>query len=412
MRKYLQELFLSIAVFACSHINAQLTTGLVAYFKLNGNTTNSGSAAVTAVANNTTYTTNNSGVASSALQFAGTTSSYLSFVDNGNLDFTGDFSISFAIKLNTLAMNEGLYDNCLNYGGMGVWYFYYDHALVFYYKNLYIVANNVYTVVGQWKSVTAVRSAGTLILYVNGVQVASGPEGTATATYPYAPVAGQMYYFGTGGNYNPADGAIDEIRFYNRALSAAEAAQLSAFVLPLQMGNFTVSKQTDGMLLNWETLSEENTQVFEVERSSDGNTYSKIGSVQASGNSTTKKTYSYTDRTPLQGTNFYRLKIKDVNATYYYSRIVIIRDDFEQTTLQLFPNPVKNALQVQFSSQAKQSASITITNTSGATLHEENIQMNIGANAFSVATDRLAKGVYYLSVTTKEKKFTMNFIKD
>src|SRR4029078_6944499 len=110
---------------------------------------------------------------------------------------------------------------------------------------------------GQWKAVCVTRTGSTMRIYVNGVLAITGTEGTTGISYPNPPVLGQMYFAGGGGNYNPTSAALDEFRFYNRALSAAEVSQLVGFSLPLKMGNFTASKQSSSILLNWETLSEQ-----------------------------------------------------------------------------------------------------------------------------------------------------------
>ncbi len=95
------------AFFAIITSNAQPTAGLVGQLKLDGNLNNSGSASITATSTNTSFTTNAVGAANKALLFAGTTASAVNITDNGNLDFAGDFSISFGIYMATSALNQG-----------------------------------------------------------------------------------------------------------------------------------------------------------------------------------------------------------------------------------------------------------------------------------------------------------------
>ncbi len=115
-------LLITIAIFAGS-VYSQPTTGLIGNFKLNGNVINTGSANITATSNGTTYIANKEGTPNHAIQFNGTTASYVDFVDNGNLDFSGttNFSIAFSFYFNGTSTG-GLIDNCLNYGGWGVWF--------------------------------------------------------------------------------------------------------------------------------------------------------------------------------------------------------------------------------------------------------------------------------------------------
>ena len=46
-------------------------------------------------------------------------------------------------------------------------------------------------------------------------------------------------------------------------------------------------------------MSEVNNDYFTIERSSDGTSFSKIGIVQGSGNTTVKQSYSFDDVSPL-----------------------------------------------------------------------------------------------------------------
>src|SRR5258705_10706671 len=89
---------------------AQPTAGMVGYFKMDGNLTNNGSASMTASPFSISYSTNNAGAANKALMFGGSTGSYVSITDNGNLDLLGDFSIAFGLCLPSLATNQGFYD--------------------------------------------------------------------------------------------------------------------------------------------------------------------------------------------------------------------------------------------------------------------------------------------------------------
>jgi Fe-S cluster assembly iron-binding protein IscA len=215
-------------------VKAQPTTvGLIAHFPFNGNTTNSGPANVTAVGSNISYTTNNVGTANTAVQFQGNLNSVITFTDNGNFDFTGtnNFTITLGFFFNG-SSTGGLFDNCLNYGGPGVWLWSTVAGtwnLQGNYKN-----NSVGSSAGtsftpnQWNHVAFVRNNGTISIYINGVFKLSATEGTTAPTYPIDPIAGAMGYGGyTPPRYNPFGGKFDELRVYNRALTTSEIAAIN-----------------------------------------------------------------------------------------------------------------------------------------------------------------------------------------
>lgn len=409
-----RNLLLAVTFFSCfllltNKLNAQPTAGLVGHFRFDGSVTNIGSGSMTATAHNVTYTTNGAGAANKAIQFGGLTTSDVVITDNGNLDFAGDFSIAFGIKPTSLTTNQGFYDNGLNYGGCGVWYFQPDNTLRVNFKNGSIGAIGVLTA-GVWKAVCVTRTGSTINIYVNGTLAASGAEGTWAISYPNPPVYGQMYYATSGGNYNPTSAAMDEFRFYNRALSAAEISQLVGFSLPLKMGNFTASKQASSILLNWETLSEQNTSHFEVERSTDGTSFISLGNVNARGNSAVKQSYNFTDAQPGAANNFYRIKLVDSDGKISYSRVIVVKND-NLLTLQLFPNPATDVLQVQIPSQKKGAANLFIADANGKILYKTTMQLMQGNNATSIPVKQYPAGKYYLIVEDDNGKTTNSFIK-
>lgn len=403
---------LSITALFIEICQAQLSSGLVGNFTLDGNLTNSGSASMTAASFNTSFGTNIGGAANKALQFAGTTASYASITDNGNLDFSGDFSFSFGIYLSSTSVNQGFYDNGLNYGGLGIWFFSSDNTLRLNFKNASIGAVGVLPV-NQWKAVCAVRSGSTMLLYVNGVQVASGTEGTTAISYPNPPVLGQMYYAATGGNYNPiANGSkMDELRVYNRALSASEVAQLAGITLPVSLGDFSAVKNTNGVSLNWETFSEANTDYFDIERSNNGTDFVTLANQNAKGNSVTRQVYTYTDINPLYGVSYYRLRMVDINGSFSYSNKVAVKNNSQAISIAIFPNPVSNVLQVQIPSKQKTVVTMIITDAAGKVVYTKEAQVSEGNNARSIPVSVLASGLYQFSVENGGDKQTKSFIK-
>ncbi|NOT50313.1 MAG: T9SS type A sorting domain-containing protein [Chitinophagaceae bacterium] len=408
----LASCFLSFSIFA-----QPTTAGMLAHFRFNGNTTNSGTATVSATTVSTSYTTDPQGNANSAVQFAGNLNSYVDFVDNGNLDFTGtnNFTVAFSFFFNG-SSTSGLVDNCLNYGGWGVWLWSTVAGtwnLQFNYKNNSVgsaAATNF--IPNRWNHVTAVRNNGTISLYVNGAFRLSAAEGTTTPTYPINMQAGAMCYGSfTPPRYNPFGGKIEELRVYNRALSGAEIAILAPWSLPLQLGDFTALKKPTGIQLNWKTISEQNTSHFEVERSLDGSNYTTIGSVTAAGNSSSDQYYIYTDMQAPAKTVFYRLKMVDLDRKFTYSPVIAVKNNSSLLTLDLFPNPASDVLQVQIPSERKEATKINIIDATGKQIHVQSIQLNEGTNAISIPVNHLLKGTYYLVVESEDGRQSRSFIK-
>ncbi len=389
------------------------TAGLLCHFKFTGNMTNTGPASITAAGTGTSYTADKFGNANSALQLAGNTSSYVTFTDNGNLDFTGNFTVSFLFYF-TGTSASGMIDNCLNYNGWGVWCWNVNGPwnIQFNFRNGSVGSTLTQFNANTWYHVTAVRNSGTISVYLNGALKQTATEGTQTPSYPIEPIAGAMAFASmTPPRYNPYAGKMDEIRIYNRALTATEIAQLASFTLPLQLGDLTALKKPTGIQLNWETFSEQNTSHFEIERSLDGTSFTPIGNINAAGNSSSTRSYTYTDIQAPAKTIFYRLKMVDLDRTYKYSPVIAIKNSSALVTLELFPNPATDVIRVQIPSDRKEKTSIRITDASGKQVHTESLQLNEGTNAISIPISHLPTGTYYLIVETESGKQSRSFIK-
>ncbi|MCG2616971.1 T9SS type A sorting domain-containing protein [Terrimonas sp. NA20] len=98
--------------------------------------------------------------------------------------------------------------------------------------------------------------------------------------------------------------------------------------------------------LDWETATESDNLHFEIERSSDGQAFVKIGIVPASPGGANGAAYGFTDQQPLAGTSFYRLKQVDINGQFAYSKTIMLHAALN-TTLTVYPNPTNDWITVK-----------------------------------------------------------------
>jgi hypothetical protein len=89
---------------------------------------------------------------------------------------------------------------------------------------------------------------------------------------------------------------------------------------------FTGKNESDSILLEWKTGTEDNLNHFEIERSaSEPNSFVNIGSITAIGNNSY---YYYRDNTsremPAAPVYYYRLKIVDNSGNYVYSQTITV----------------------------------------------------------------------------------------
>lgn len=96
--------------------------------------------------------------------------------------------------------------------------------------------------------------------------------------------------------------------------------------LPVELIDFS-GENRDGIdHLRWSTATEHNNDRFEVERSGDGVTFETLGSVSGAGNSQTVHAYTFDDRKPLDGVNYYCLKQVDFDGQYAHSAVIALQN--------------------------------------------------------------------------------------
>lgn len=174
------------------------------------------------------------------------------------------------------------------------------------------------------------------------------------------------------------------------------AYEFQGAALPVEGLKFSGKEMNGSNLLNWLTLSENNSSHFEIERSADALSFEKIGSVKAAGNSNCLREYSFNDTNPFHGINYYRLKQVDIDEKFIYSNVVVIKNE-KVNQYAIFPNPVQDKL---FVYGLDVNTNCQIIDGSGRTI----VTCKISPNQF-INLEGLKNGVYYLKINNKALKF-------
>ncbi|WP_353718760.1 hypothetical protein [Dyadobacter sp. 676] len=112
--------------------------------------------------------------------------------------------------------------------------------------------------------------------------------------------------------------------------------------LPVTLKGFRAIREGNTALLTWQTTEEVNAGHFEIQRSTDAKSWSSIGMVRAEGSSRVIRSYDYVDAKPSNGTNYYRLKMVDLDETFAFSNIQVV--NVKAAALSAYPNPASNIL--------------------------------------------------------------------
>ena len=211
-----------------------------------------------------------------------------------------------------------------------------------------------------------------------------------TTTYPSA--ASTMNCGGAGQN---ACGMWSAPTVYGPA-TFNYAGVVGVTTLPVLLTDFTVNATSNTATISWTTQQEANSAYFAIERSTNGANWEQIATVEAKGNSSTVSNYNYQDNASLNGVSYYRLKMVDMDGSYMYSDIKVIRTDLVKG-ISFFPNPAKDFVNVSLSASAGE-VTVQLINQSGQVLQERKQAAGNGTTV-SMNIQQYAQGMYIVKVT-------------
>ncbi len=227
---------------------------------------------------------------------------------------------------------------------------------------------------------------------------------TATATSMTITLTNRTASGGTNGN----DFFLDNMELLSPCTVTSAINVTVNCSLPATLLNFNAVKQGSGALLTWATTMEAATSHFILEKSTDGISFSPIGTIPAAGNSSVLLNYSYSDPFISSGITYYRLVQYDLDGTAYYSEIKAVAKE-SQTSIQVLPNPNDGRFVLLIENAEGLSTQATVLNSLGQIVYEgaEEIssqrQMDISA---------LASGIYYLQLRTPEGTTVNKIVKE
>jgi serine protease len=167
--------------------------------------------------------------------------------------------------------------------------------------------------------------------------------------------------------------------------------------LPVSLLYFASSPTESGHLLKWEVTGESNSAYYLVERSVDAKKFDQIGKVavtEVSG----RKVYTFDDRMPLAGINYYRLKMVDTDGTYAYSFIVAQKSEITARTIEAFPNPVtlESEIQISLNGIGTETVSVNLINPLGQVVRRYRVKGSGNSSSFRIPASSL-NGTYYVT---------------
>ena len=120
-------------------------------------------------------------------------------------------------------------------------------------------------------------------------------------------------------------------------------------IIPIELDAWKGSVVSEKNYLEWTTLTERNTDFFDIERSADGGLFAAIGRVKAAGNASSPLNYGFYDEKPLPNASYYRLKTVDIDGSVSVSKIItLLRKTKMVSNFKVFPSITTQTLNISY----------------------------------------------------------------
>jgi Carbohydrate binding domain/Secretion system C-terminal sorting domain len=162
--------------------------------------------------------------------------------------------------------------------------------------------------------------------------------------------------------------------------------------LPVELMSFKAQNdaKNKAIALNWKVAQESQLKDYTIQRSSDSKTFTDISSVAAK-NSPLSMSYDFQDENPLNGVNYYRLKINEQDGSFKYSKVQSATVG-GKSTISVSPNPTTGAIVLK---NAEGFESLDVYDLNGRLVRQ------FSNKATQLDISDLAKGVYQLAIKAK-----------
>ena len=176
-------------------------------------------------------------------------------------------------------------------------------------------------------------------------------------------------------------------------------------VLPVTVTGFTAQKNNESVILKWYATYETNFENYEIQRSTDGIVFSKIGEVPGKN----LANYSFTDNDlPAANTIYYRLKMIDIDGKFSYSKTVPVRLSENFSNAQVYPNPTNGKLTVKLQQALTGNSGLIIADVSGRVVMKQ--QVKNGQKNIDLDVSKFNDGRYFIKISNSNELINQSFV--
>lgn len=255
--------------------------------------------------------------------------------------------------------------------------------------------------IGFWDWIPVAGTSGTTVTVSLPAQTGSGSYTVAAdiRLVGWNTTSNRWEILGAGGASSLAEdatlsGTVSNLGNY----SAIGWGSVTQIPLPVKLVAFSGKVVNCSAELEWRTASEQSSDRYEVEHSTDGKSFTMVGTVK-SRNSATGSTYTFSYPHMNAGTHQFRLKMVDISGKYAYSNTVSLRSDCGATQISVWPNPVTSAVTV---AGLNGPARVQLINVVGQLVRE----LHAEATSLSIDMSNYASGRYIIRIVDGTDRIT------
>ncbi|MEZ4773171.1 MAG: discoidin domain-containing protein [Bacteroidia bacterium] len=184
---------------------------------------------------------------------------------------------------------------------------------------------------------------------------------------------------------------------------------------PVEWLDFTVTQDGENALLEWATARELNNDYFSVERTTDGMSFTEIGTIKGAGTTDLIQTYWHLDTDIYSHQSekiYYRIRQVDYDGKYAYSNTVELNlsAPVKPLAINVFPNPATTEANLEIHTIRTRQLQVHVYNQSGQLLYHLRKPEPSTFEKANLPIHRWTSGIYYVTVNNGSETITEKLI--
>lgn len=176
-------------------------------------------------------------------------------------------------------------------------------------------------------------------------------------------------------------------------------------VIPVTVIDFAAVRNTVSVLLKWYATYETSFRQFNIERSTDGVNFNKIGEVAGMNLSN----YSFTDNNlPTGPVAYYRLRMIDIDGKFNFSKTIAVRLNNNFSNAIVYPNPTEDILNIRLLAALESNSMLELTDIAGRKLKQ--LHLAAGQLSASVDVSDFPAGRYFIKISNNTQLINQSFV--